>query len=92
MGTCFILIVINPLKINAKQAVPAFTLTACVATPHTLPVNYEELQNQRVECVWYARGFLIDGLPFQLLTSLKLALSDGLQCRLKVSNLTKLKP
>ena len=43
-------------------------------------------------CVWYARGFLIDGLPFQLLTSLKLALSDGPQCRLKVSNLTKLKP
>ena len=52
--------------------------TACVATLHTLPVNYTELQNQRVGCVRYARGCLIDGLPFQLLTSLKLALSDSL--------------
>ncbi len=39
MGTCFILIVINPLKINAKHAVASRSLhtqaTACVATPHT---------------------------------------------------------
>lgn len=62
---------------------------ACVtAPPPTL--NYTKLQNQRVECVQYARGYLIDGLPFQLLTSLKLALSDDLQGRLKASNLTKL--
>ena len=61
-------------------------LTACVATPHTLPMNYSELKNQRVGCVRYARGCLINGLPFQLLTSLKLALSDGLKGRLKVSN------
>lgn len=38
----------------------------------------------------YARGCLIDGLPFQLLTSLKLVLSDGLQCRLETSGPTKL--
>ena len=40
----------------------------------------------------HARGCLIDGLPFQLLTSLKLALSDDLKGRLKASNLKKLKP
>ena len=51
---------------------------ACVAAPHTLPVNYAELQNQRVGCVRHARGYLIDGLPFQFLTALKLALSDDL--------------
>ena len=34
--------------------------TACVATPHTLPVNYAELQNQRVGCVRYARTRLLD--------------------------------
>ena len=38
---------------------------ACVATPHTLPVNHAELQNQRVGCVRYARSCLIDSLPFQ---------------------------
>ena len=43
-------------------------------------------------CGTHARGCLIDGLPFQLLTSLKLALSDGLQCRLKTSASTKLNP
>ena len=41
-------------------------------------------------CGTHARGCLIDGLPFQLLTSLKLALSDGLQYRLKASTATKL--
>ena len=41
-------------------------------------------------CGTHARGCLIDGLPFQLLTSLKLALSDCLQCRLKTSAPTKL--
>ena len=40
----------------------------------------------------HARGYLIDDLPFQLLTSLKLALSDDLQCRLKARASTKLKP
>ena len=35
-------------------------LTACVATPHTLPVNHTELQNQRVGCVRYARTRLLD--------------------------------
>ena len=34
--------------------------TACVATPHTLPVNYTELQNQRVGCVRDARTRLLD--------------------------------
>ena len=34
--------------------------TECVATPHTLPVNYAELQNQRVGCVRYARTRLLD--------------------------------
>ena len=34
--------------------------TACVAAPHTLPVNYVELQNQRVGCVRYARTRLFD--------------------------------
>ena len=34
--------------------------TACVATPHTLPVNCTELQNQRVGCVRYARTRLLD--------------------------------
>ena len=34
--------------------------TACVAAPHTLPVNYAELQNQRVGCVRYARTRLLD--------------------------------
>ena len=38
-----------------------------------------------------ARRCLTNGLPFQLLTSLKLALSDDLKGRLKASNLTKLK-
>ena len=57
---------------------------------HTLPVNYTELQSQRVGRVRYVRGCLIDGLPFQFLTALKLALSDGLQCRLKMSASTKL--
>ena len=38
----------------------------------------------------HADGCLIDGLPFQLLTSSKLALSDSLQCRLKVPASTKL--
>ena len=33
---------------------------ACVAAPHTLPVNYTELQNQRVGCVRYARTRLLD--------------------------------
>ena len=33
----------------SKQAVACPPqLAACVATPHTLPVNYAELQNQRV--------------------------------------------
>lgn len=36
-----------------------------MATPHTLLVNYAELQNQRVGCVRYARSCLIDSLPFQ---------------------------
>ena len=35
-------------------------LTACVAAPHTLPVNYAELQNQHVGCVRYARTRLVD--------------------------------
>ena len=34
--------------------------TACVTAPHTLPVNYAELQNQRVGCVRYARTRLLD--------------------------------
>ena len=34
--------------------------TACVAAPHTLPVNYAELQNQRVGCVRYARTRLLN--------------------------------
>ena len=34
--------------------------TACVAAPHTLPVNHSELQNQRVGCVRYARTRLLD--------------------------------
>ena len=34
--------------------------TACVAAPHTLPVNYAELQNQHVGCVQYARTRLLD--------------------------------
>lgn len=34
--------------------------TACVATPHTLPVNYTELQNQRVGYVQYERTRLFD--------------------------------
>ena len=34
--------------------------TACVATPHTLPMNYAKLQNQRVGCVRYARTRLLD--------------------------------
>ncbi|MCO0601440.1 hypothetical protein NGI46_29645, partial [Peribacillus butanolivorans] len=38
----------------------------------------------------YARGCLIDGLPFQILTSLKIVLSDGIQCRLETSGPTKL--
>lgn len=68
-------------------------LTACVTTLHTLPMNQTRLQNQRVGYMRYARGCcLIDGLPFQFLTSLKLALSDDLRYRLKTSNLTKLKP
>ena len=41
-------------------------------------------------CGTHARSCLIDGLPFQLLTSLKLALSGGLQYRLKASTATKL--
>ena len=36
--------------------------TACVATPHTLPMNHSELKNQRVGGVQYARGCLIDDL------------------------------
>ena len=34
--------------------------TACVAAPHTLPVNYAELQNQLVGCVRYARTRSVD--------------------------------
>ena len=34
--------------------------TACVAAPHTLPVNYTELQSQRVGCVRYARTRLLN--------------------------------
>ncbi|WP_159069871.1 MULTISPECIES: hypothetical protein [Neisseria] len=34
--------------------------TACVATPHTPPVNYTKLQNQHVECMRYARTRLLD--------------------------------
>ena len=34
--------------------------TACVAAPHTLPMNHEEPQNQRVGCVRYARTRLLD--------------------------------
>lgn len=58
-----------------------------MATPHTLPVNYAELQNQRVRCVRYARGWLIDGLLLYILTLLKLTLSDGIKNgRLKTEN------
>ena len=42
-------------------------------------------------CGTHARGCLIDGLPFQLLTSLKLALSDGLRYCLKNVNFNKVK-
>ncbi|EGK07920.1 4-hydroxybenzoate octaprenyltransferase [Kingella kingae ATCC 23330] len=43
-------------------------------------------------CGTHARGCLINDLPFQLLTSLKLAISDDLKGRLKTSASTKLKP
>ena len=36
------------------------SLTACVATLHTLPMNQTKLQNQRVGCVRYARTRLFD--------------------------------
>ena len=35
-------------------------LTACVATPHTLPMNHSELKKQRVGCVRYARTRSLD--------------------------------
>lgn len=58
-----------------------------MAAPHTLPVNYTELQNQHVGCVRYARGWLIDGLLLYILTLLKLTLSDGIKNgRLKTEN------
>ena len=50
------------------------------------------LHNQSTVCGTHTHGCLIDGLLFQLLTSLKLVLSDGLKGRLKASILTKLKP
>ena len=43
-------------------------------------------------CGTHARGCLIDGLPFQLLTLLDLTLSDNIGGRLKASDPTKLKP
>ncbi|MEZ7770702.1 hypothetical protein O3682_04605 [Neisseria sp. 27098_8_112] len=42
------------------NAIKNYRPRACV--PHTLPMNHEELQNQRVGRGRYARGCLIDDL------------------------------
>ena len=53
---------IHSLEVGTAKASRSLyiQLTACVAAPHTLPVNYAELQNQRVGCVRYARTRLLD--------------------------------